>query len=108
MAVLMLGPGVSDYSTTLIGDYEYVDAGGYEKMIFDDSNIVVDARVDDYFVDGTKIYVARRPRMVHEATNRGRSAARSSLSSDCEYIVIDTFDHSVNYSGKSDSLSCIY
>lgn len=66
---LFLGPGVSDSSTHIAGGYTCDDVGGNEKMIVYRGNdrkseIVIDARVDSYTVEESRVLVALRPRVI--------------------------------------------
>jgi hypothetical protein len=90
------GPGVTDGEISISDGYALSDAGGNEKMIVYREgkklgNIVIDARVDDYFVDGKKIIVARRP----AETVMRNGIADVKLLSTCEYSMIDTESRSV-------------
>jgi hypothetical protein len=91
------GPGVADGEYPIVSGYVFTDAGGMEKTISYRGNlatqgIVVDARVDKYRVVGTRIVVARRPRLIDE--NAG--SPRTALSEACEHWVIDTGSHVVS------------
>lgn len=83
------GPGSLDYESPILGGYSYVDNGGGESMIVlqrDDGRreIVVDARVDEYYVDQSTIYVARRPRMIFVE----KGVPNSKISDKCEIYSI--------------------
>lgn len=63
------GPGVRDYTAEIAGGFSISDAGHYEKMIIksgDDgmSEIIIDAMILDYKLDGDSILVIRQPRDV--------------------------------------------
>lgn len=103
----ILGPGVRDYSIEIVKGYSYSDAGHYEKtIIYTDSNgsskIVVDARVDDYRVEDSKIYIARRPREIYEENG----VTNSRLSAQCEYWEINTNNSKIRQIDPVDSLRC--
>lgn len=95
--VAACGPGATDTTYPIADDYFYSDGSGFEKMIVyrgkaATRGIVVDARVDKYRVEGRRIVVARRPRLISE--NGGVST--TSLSNTCEHWVIDTDTHQVS------------
>ena len=90
------GPGVTDGEFSIANGYALSDAGGNEKMIVHREGnklgeIIVDARVDNYVVDGRKIIIARRP----AETMMRDGIAEVKLLSTCEYWVIDTDTHAV-------------
>ncbi len=83
------GPGSLDYESPILGGYIYVDNGGGESMIVlqrDDGGreIVVDARVDEYYVNQSTIYVARRPRLVFVE----KGVPNSRIADKCEFYFI--------------------
>jgi hypothetical protein len=89
-------PGATDVTYPILGGYIFSDAGGPEKTVLYEGDatvngIVVDARVDKYRVSGTKIFVARRPRLVTNING----TMESSLSQTCEHWVIDTVTHTI-------------
>lgn len=103
----LIGPGVTDYSDPIINGYRFNDAGHFEKTIIykDDRNaskIVVDARVDSYFVDGDTLVVARRPREIYQEGG----VTRSRLSASCEFYLINTISHTLTSVDKPPSLDC--
>jgi hypothetical protein len=96
LLVSACGPGVTDTTYRIADEYFYSDAGGLEKMIIyrgteANRGIVIDARVDRYRVEGSRIVVARRPRLISE----GGGISTTSLSSTCEHWVIDMPTHQV-------------
>lgn len=104
---LFLGPGVGDFSDTIIDGYEYSDAGGYEKTIYYSGDerpkqIVIDARVDAYRVEGNSLFVARRPR---ESFKVG-DVMHSRLMEKCEYWAIDIKTHQIDKISESHGLRC--
>ena len=106
-AANFLGPGVGDSSIRIINSYEYNDSGGYEKNIIrtnseGEKEIVIDSRVDDYELKGDKLLVARRPREIYRVDD----VAKSRLSEDCEYWIIDTKEHAVSRVSESYDLKC--
>lgn len=107
LASNLLGPGLSDYSETIVNGYSYDDAGHFEKtIVFTNSQgrskIVVDARVDDYVVDGDTLVVARRPREVY----REGDVTKSRLSISCEFLLVDTVTHTVTAVAKPAEMNC--
>lgn len=97
LAGKFLGPGLGDAFFEIANGYMYFDAGGYEKSIDYKGNerqtgTVIDARVDDYRVDGDQLLVARRPRVIELGDD---DALRSHLLLDCEYWVIELNTHAV-------------
>jgi hypothetical protein len=85
------GPGFIDDCIPILGGYSYLDSGGGETMIVlnrDDGNreIVVDARVDDYRVSESTIYVARRPRLIFVENG----VPKIKNSNECEIYLIKT------------------
>ena len=102
-----IGPGNKDFSTPLIANYFYEDAGHFEKMItFSDGKsrpkIIIDARVDDYRINENVIYVARRPRDIYQE----QGVTHSRVSDNCEYWLISTLDSVVKQVGKINDLHC--
>ena len=96
VASQFLGPGVLDFSDPIINGYEYSDAGGYEKTIIYMGNerprqIIIDSRVDEYRVDGDKLFVARRPVEVLKVGD----VLESRLLAGCEYWLIHVKTHRV-------------
>lgn len=90
------GPGVTDVTYHILDGYAFSDAGGDQKTIVyqgaaGGEQIVVDARVDMYMVEGNSIVIARRPLVIEKIGN----TLTDHLSSQCEYVVIDTVAHSV-------------
>ena len=78
-------------------EYYFVDAGHYERSIeymgrAREPGTVIDARVDDFKVDGDRVLVARRPRVTELGAD---DALRSFLLPRCEYWVIDLNTHTV-------------
>ena len=107
LASNLLGPELSDYSESIINGYSYDDAGHFERtIIFTDgqgsSRIVVDARVDDYVIDGDTLVVARRPREVY----REGDVTKSRLFISCEFLSINTVTHIVTAVAKPADLNC--
>lgn len=103
----VLGPGVGDFTTSIADGYEYSDAGGYEKTIIYTGDerpkqIVVDARVDEYRIEGGNLFVARRPR---EGFKVG-DVMHSRLLGNCEYWMIDVKAHRINKISESHGLHC--
>lgn len=89
----LLGPGVGDFSESIINGYEYHYLGGDEKMIVRKGyGIVVDSKIEGYRVDGDKLFVVRRPREVYKdgALTKGR------LANNCEYLVVNTINHQID------------
>lgn len=92
LLVVACGAGISDRDYPIASGYYLSDAGGNNKMIIfkgatmAESSIVIDARVDKYVVDGSKIIVARRPWLPVERKNGAMSAE---LSPECQYWVIN-------------------
>lgn len=105
----LLGPGIRDEPFAEIVDgYGYFDAGGYEKMIIYDgekrlAGVVIDARVDDFYVDGARLLVARRPRVTNLAKD---DAVDSRLLSECEFWVINTKFHTVKQVAQANEVQC--
>lgn len=102
-----VGPGISDFEDPIINGYEYSDAGHYEKTIIytgveRPKQIVVDARVDGYRIEGDSLFVARRPR---EGFKVGE-VMHSRLKAECEYWVIDTKTHQIGRASESHGLRC--
>lgn len=102
-----LGPGVGDFSESILNNYFYNDSGHFEKtIVYLDKEgrpqIVIDARVDDYKLEGENLYVARRPREVYKEEN----VVKSRLSSECEYVFVNTNTHVKNKVSKIEGLSC--
>ena len=102
---LYLGPGIGDFSKPIINGYEYVDAGGYEKMITNRKEVVIDSRVDGYKIEGDKIIVARRPREIFYEGNQ-KQTPKSRLSGNCEYWAINIKTHRVEKSSEAHGLHC--
>lgn len=103
----LLGPGVGDFSDPIINGYEYDDAGGYEKTITYRGNersnqIIIDSRVDEYRVDGDRLFVARRPIEVFKVGD----VMKSRLLGGCEYWVINVKTHRVEKTAESGGLRC--
>lgn len=103
-----LGPGVGDGATSIAAGYVYDDAGGYEKAIVYRGpdrvhTVVVDARVDEYRIDGTTLLVARRPRVTKQAND---DTVDTSLLSVCEFWAIDLETHRVKKIPNPDGLHC--
>lgn len=103
-----LGPGLGDQSIPIIGGYEYDDAGGGEQAIAYRGDqyphkIIIDARVDSYRVEGTKIFVARRPRV---STLAADGALDSRVLDICEYWFIDVRTHVVEQTKESVGVNC--
>lgn len=74
LTLVACGPGVTDgefpitgaFNSSTLSGYFLSDAGGNERFIVyrrlgRPSEIVIDARVDRYLVDGKSLVVARRP-----------------------------------------------
>lgn len=108
LAIIFSSRGARDFEESIINDYEYSDAGGYEKTIVYSGNersqeIIIDSRVDEYRVEGDKLWVARRPRVSDLAAD---GALDSRLLPTCEYWVIDTKTHKVEKTSNSGGLHC--
>ena len=94
-AASFMGPGVKDYSYHLVNGYRYSDAGaGQTDIVRTGKGIVIDARVDEYFVDGHIIYVAQRP-MIYEDISGKVISPISKLSDFCVYWKINTKTHEI-------------
>jgi hypothetical protein len=96
LALAGCGPGGTDGEFSISNGYALSDSGGNEKMIVyrkgnEHVKIVVDARVDNYVVDGQKIIAARRP----AETVMRNGIADVKLSPTCEYWMIDIETHAV-------------
>ena len=107
IASLFFGPGVRDSSESIANGYEFVDSGGYEKVIVykgmeRPNEIVIDARVDAFRLEGNSVLVARRPRNVVVKDQ----VATARLSGECEYWTIDTGTHSIVQTPDSRGLRC--
>ena len=93
LLVAACGAGVAAWDYPIVAGYYLSDAGGDNRMIvykgatIADSAIVIDARVDNYIVSGSRIFVARRPWFFITNENGASSAE---LSPDCEFWTIDT------------------
>jgi len=82
-ATLLLAAGCGHGHESSIGKgFTFIDSGGNDKKIVFNgeppSSVVIDARVDRYTRDATKIIAARRPLVDHALTPA------------CEYWIIDT------------------
>ncbi len=104
---IFLGPGIGDYSEPLVNGYEYEDAGHFEKHIIyvgadGQRHIVVDSRVDKYQIDGSSIYVARKPREIYS----DGGVTKTRLSTECEYWLVDTVTHEAKLSENNRNLRC--
>ena len=110
LASQFLGPGVGDFSDSLLNGYEYDYAGGDEKMIVYRGNdrpniIVIDARVDAYKVVDERLLVVRRPREIY----KDDGITKSRLLDECEYWVINTKSHQIeetDWSSEFQDLKC--
>jgi len=109
-----LGPGISDYVTSISNGYEYSDAGGYEKSIIyrgklAKNQIVIGARVDGYLVLDDRLLVVRRPREKY-SVNNNVTRTRLSPMDQCQYWEIDFSTHKKKQVEKNEefaNLSCI-
>lgn len=99
------GAGIRDFEKSIINDYEYVDTGGYEKMIINREGVVIDSRVDDYKIVGDKIIVARRPVEIYFKENQ-KQTPNSRLSANCEYWEINIKTHRVDKLSEAQGLHC--
>lgn len=90
------GPGVKDGTYSIVDQYYFSDAGGYEKMILRRSEgktiIVIDARVDDFVLKDGVLWVARKPRETFEDQP---GVTLSKLSSQCEFWKITVKNHAL-------------
>jgi len=108
IAASFIGPGVGDFSKPIINGYEYNFAGG-DGIVIDylgddmPHKTIVDARVDEYRVDGDKLLVARRPREIYFDQD---GAAIGRLLPICEYWTIDTKKHTTLKSVDANGLHC--
>ncbi len=110
LATRFFGPGLGDFSDSIINGYTYDYVDNDEISISyrgeeTQNGIVIDSRVDQFRVEGNKILVARRPR----ETYIDRGFAKGRLTDKCEYWVIDTSSHQVqklNESSKIQDLFC--
>lgn len=87
LAVSLLVAGCGRRHESAIGKgFTFIDLGGNDKKIVfehgDGTQVVIDARVDAYTRDASKIVAARRPL---KAANQGSVA----LQPVCEYWIID-------------------
>ena len=105
LAGLLGGPGIRDFEESIINGYEYVDAGGYEKMITNRKGVVIDSRVDGYKIVGDNIIVARRPVEIFFEENQ-KQTPHSRLSGNCEYWAINIKTHRVEKSSEAHGLHC--
>ena len=99
----------SEIRIALINDYEFVDIGGYEKMILyvgEDrkKGIVVDARVDNYLIQDDQLLVSRTPRV---SVLEEDGITRSRLTDECEYLRINTKTHVVVKNNDNDTTSLV-
>lgn len=97
-----LGPGVGDFSDSLINGYQYDYSGGDERMIVyrggeRPNTIVIDARVDGYKVVDERLLVVRRPREIYQDDG----ITKSRLLNECEYWVINLNSHQVERTQQS-------
>lgn len=99
------GAGIRDFEESIIDEYEYVDAGGYEKMITNRKEVVIDSRVDGYKIVGDNIIVARRPVEIFFEGNQNHTPS-SRLSGNCEYWAINIKTHKVEKSSEAHGLHC--
>lgn len=67
--------------------------------------MVIDARVDGYKIEGDKIIVARRPRETFYEGNQDQVLS-SRLSGECEYWVINIKTDRVEKSSEAHGLHC--
>jgi hypothetical protein len=110
-----LGPGVGDFSEPIINGYVYSDAGWYEKTIIYvysgkereqkefPQEIIIDARVDEYRVEGDNLLVARRPREVYFEQD---GVTNTRLLPICEYWMIDTKKHTMQKTIDAYGMHC--
>lgn len=90
------GPGVSDGEWHISSGYYFSDAGHIETMIVKRdgdklAQIVIDAQVNGWVLNGSKILVSRSPRLIYEKNN----IAYSKLSDGVEYFEIDIKTHQI-------------
>jgi hypothetical protein len=94
MVLCACGAGVLDSTTTIAGDYRYVDTGGNGRYVarFQEAigeTIVIGARVDKIEIDNKRILIARRPRIVIEDPQ----GSYDRMADTCEYWYIDVQTH---------------
>lgn len=107
LASQLLGPGVGDFSTSIANGYKYEYLGGNERVVVyqgeERSNtIIIDSRVDDYFIENNNLLVARRPREIY----KDHGITKSRLSNNCEYWVINIKTHEVKQITDFGGLRC--
>ena len=96
-----------DFSEPIANGYDYVDAGGYEKMIVYSGNqrppqIIIGSRVDEYRIDSDKLFVARKP---VESFMVG-DVLKSKILDVCEYWVVNVKTNQVGKVTDSSGLHC--
>lgn len=103
----LLGPGVGDFEDPIINGYVYSYAGGYEKTIVykgkeRPNQIIIDARVDQYRVDGDKLFIAQRPVEIFKVGD----ITKSRLLNSCQYWIINVKTHYVEKTADVGGLRC--
>jgi len=91
-----LGPGVGDFSESIVNGYEFIYTDRNGKMIAyggkDRPNaVVISPRVDGYRVVGEHIFIVRRPLEIY----KDGEITKSRLLDECEYWVINTESHQI-------------
>jgi hypothetical protein len=101
--------GRGDADLPIANGYLFSDAGGYEKLITyrgdqHPRGIVIDARVDDYRVDGERLIVARTPRVTVPDENGNLDSKLVFFT--CEYWQIDLKTHRVTKIDAPTGIRC--
>jgi len=107
IAINFLGSGIKDQEIKLINGYSYWDAGHHEKQILYVENdnppkVVIDSRVDNYFIKDDTIFIARRPREIFKDDD----IVKTRISNKCEYWYIDTSRNIIKKVESFPSLNC--
>lgn len=107
-SLYLIPPGFLERGTPVADGYELIDAGGYEQSIVytgkhRQEGVVIDARVDEFKVDGDRLLVARRPRISKLAAD---GALDSALQTSCEYWSIDLRTHKIEEVKESTVVKC--
>jgi hypothetical protein len=83
-----------DHTTPIMGDYRYVDTGGNGRAVvrFEQGigeTVVISPCVDKIEIDGARILVARRPRIIIPRPQ----GSTDRMAPTCEYWYIDVQTH---------------
>ena len=104
LVLLCLSGCRGDGETDLVNGYKIVFVSSENVFIVDKNKVILDAKVENYRVEGNNILVAKRP--IQFVDNDGLVLSKPVYSYICEYWIIDTKKNTLLKTSNIKDLDC--